>query len=68
MPTNSPAKNNSSLVIAKGDSAATYNYWREEYQHCLTSMQQDKPWHVILPDAETVQPSNRDQLPLSSQL
>ena len=34
----SPTTNNTLVAIAKGDRTATHNYWKEEDQHCLTSL------------------------------
>ena len=61
---NSPKK----IVIAKGDSAATQNYWREEDKHCLTDLEHAAPCNIILPNATSVSPSEQGQLPLSNKL
>ena len=64
-PVNSPKP---SVVIAKGDSAATHNYWREKDKHCLTNITKAKPCQIILPNAAQVHPSQSGQLPLSKHL
>ena len=61
---NSPKK----IVIAKGDSTATHNYWRDEDKHCLNALEPAPPCRVILPNAASVSPSLQGQLPLSNKL
>ena len=34
----SPTTNNALVAISKVDRADTHNYWKEEDQHCLTSL------------------------------
>ena len=67
-PVDSPINNNRHAVIAKGDSAATHNYWKEEDKHCLTSMQPEASCNVALSNAEAITPSQRGRLPLSTKL
>ena len=50
----SPTTNNALVVIAKGDNTATHNYWKDEDQHCLNSLQTAASCNVILPNAETI--------------
>ena len=64
-PVNSPKP---SVVIAKGDSAATHNYWQEKDKHCLTNIRKAKPCEIILPNAAQVHSSQSGQLPLSKHL
>ena len=56
----SPTTNNTLVAIAKGDRTATHNYWKEEDQHCLTSLQPAATYNVILPivpNAKAITPS-----------
>ena len=64
----SPITNNRNAVITKGDSAATHNYWRGEDKHYLTSMQPAASCNVMLPNAESITPSQLGQLPLSTKM
>ena len=67
-PANSPPISKPPVVIAKGDSAASHNYWREEDKHCLTNITRAKPCDIILPNAMAIKPSHSGQLPLSTAL
>ena len=55
-------------IIAKGDSAASKHYWREEDEQCLNDIRPYKGQSVVLPDADTIEPSKKGVLPLSNQL
>ena len=67
-PVNSPIQHNRATVIAKGDSAASHNYWREEDMHCLANIEPANPCQIMLLNADSIHPSNRGQLPLSNKL
>ena len=67
IPVNSP-KSKTPQVIAKADSGASHNYWREEDAHCLTNVQPTKPCDIILPNAAVIRPSKCRQIPLLSTL
>lgn len=56
------------MVIAKGDSATTQNYWRDEDKHCLTLLKQAPSCDVILPNASNIKPSLQGISPLSKKL
>ena len=60
--------NKNNIVMAKGDSAATYYYWREEDKDCLTDVQEYKGLSVVLLDADSIEPSNQGILSLSNKL
>ena len=46
-------------IIAKGDSAASRNYWRPNDVECLTNMTHYTGPSVVLPDADTLAPSHQ---------
>ena len=60
--------NKHNIVMAKDDSAATSHYWREEDKDFLTNVQDYKGPSVILPGADSLEPSNQGILPLSNKL
>lgn len=67
MPANSP-KLKTPQVIAKADSSALHNYWREEDSHCLTKVKPTRLCDIILPNETIAQPTNCGQTPPSSTL
>ena len=67
IPVNSP-KLKTPQVIAKADSGASHNYWRENDAHCLTNVKPTRPCDIVLPDATVIRPTNCGQIPLSSSL
>ena len=67
-PENSPNQPLNHIVIAKGDSAASHNYWQEIDQHCLIDIKQVQQCKIVLPNDTIVEPSKRGQLLLSEHL
>ena len=59
---------NKNIVIAKGDSAASQNYWREEDKHCLQNLQPYTGTSVILPDGDTLKASQQGIINISGKL
>ena len=57
--------NTGDTIIAKGGSAATRNYWREEDKHVLLQTTLVQGPSVILPDGSLISSSETGQLPLS---
>ena len=55
-------------IIAKGDSAASKNYWREEDINCLANLQAYSRPSVTLPDGDTIEPSHKININLSKKL
>ena len=55
-------------AIAKGDSAATHNYWRDKDKHCLTSLEQAPLCNAILPNVSNISLSLQGQFLLSNKL
>ena len=60
-----PPKNS---IIAKGDSAASKNYWREEDIRYLTNFQPYAGPSVTLPNANIIAPSHKGSIQLSKEL
>ena len=58
----------SDVVIAKGDSAATNNYWKKEDENFLFSPSPFVGPSVTLPDGTTIRSTTMGYLPLSNQL
>ena len=58
-PENSPNQLLNYLVIAKGDSAASHNYWWEIDQHCLTDIKEAQQCKIVLPNNTIVELSKR---------
>ena len=56
------------VVIAKGDSAATHNYWRQEDTQCLMYIKPASPHNIILPNSGIIQPTHSGHFPLSNKL
>ena len=56
------------FVIAKGYSAASQNYWREEDKHCLTNIRPYTGTSVILPDGDTLTANQQGIINISSKL
>ena len=67
-PVNSPLYSKPPIVIAKGDSTASHNYWREQDKHYLTYITSAKPCEIILSNATAVKSSQCGRLPLSAAL
>ena len=65
-PASPPSSSNQPLVIAKGDSAASQNYWREADKHCLSSLQPYTGTSVILPDGDTLTPHQQGIINLNT--
>ena len=55
-------------IVAKGDSAASKNYWREEDVHCLSNLQNFSGPPVTLPDGDKIKPSQKGTINLSNNL
>ena len=55
----------SNPVIAKADSGASNHYWRPQDTHCLTNLRQYSGPSVILPDADTLSPSQQGTIDIS---
>ena len=53
------------VVIAKGDSAATNNYWRQEDSNVLSEIKHYKGPSVTIPDGSQISSNKQGQLPLS---
>ena len=64
-PTCSSIKNNTVTIIAKGDSAATKNYWREEDINVLSDITHFSGPAVMIPNGESIQATKQGILPLS---
>ena len=60
--------NKNNIVVAKSDSVATSHYQREEDKDYITDVQDYKGPSVILPDGDSLKPSNQGILPLSNKL
>ena len=55
-------------IVAKGDSAASRHYWREEDEQCLKNITPYSGPSVVLPDADTIAPTKKGTIPLSTKL
>lgn len=55
-------------TIAKGNSAASKSYWREEDIKCLTNIQPYTGHLVTLPNADMIAPSHKGVFQLSTKL
>ena len=60
--------NKQTMVIAKGDSAASHHYWRQEDVNTLSNLRKDTTAKVTLPNAEAIPSNLRGKLSLSSEL
>ena len=58
----------SPVVWAKGDSAASKNYWRQQDKEVLNKIEKYQGPSVLLPNNATIASTERGQLPLSSLL
>ena len=58
----------SRIVWAKGDSAASSNYWRPQDKHVLDNIEQCTGPFVQLPNNEMIASNERGQIPLSNNL
>ena len=56
------------IIYAKGDSAASHHYWREEDKQVLEKIEKHSGPSVLLPNNNTISVTSRGQLPLSEQL
>jgi hypothetical protein len=63
-----PDKTKRILVMAKGDSAASHHYWREQDDHVLQDIKNCKGPAVLLPNGETIASTKKGRLPLSDNL
>ena len=55
-------------VMAKGDSAASHHYWREEDKKVLDNIESYSGPSVLLPNNSTIAVTSKGQLALSSTL
>ena len=55
-------------VLAKGDSAASHHYWRQQDVDCLSNLLHLPSTDIILPNASTIASSTKGHLPLLSLL
>ena len=55
-------------IVAKGDSAASQNYWREQDIKCLDNVIPFMGPSVTLPNNKQILPTNQGLIPLSTQL
>ena len=56
------------LVIAKGNSAASQNYWRPEDKFVLSNMKKCEGPTVILPDGDTLNATKQGKINISPHL
>ena len=56
------------IVIAKGNSAASHNYWREEDKYCLSNITSYSSANVMLSNAELIPSKEAGKLPLLNTL
>ena len=56
------------MIWAKGDSAASKNYWRPQDAHILENIVQYQGPSVLLPNNESIASTKKGQLPLSPNL
>ena len=54
--------------MAKGDSAASNHYWREQDAHIISNIQQSIGPSVIIPNSATIASTKKGILPLSRHL
>ena len=67
-PIDSHLNANKSIVIAKGDSGATDNYWREKDKKILQNIQPNPNIKVTLPNNDPIKSTCSGIIPLSSKL
>ena len=65
IPLDSP---NRTYIIAKGDSAAIHNYWRQEDSVCLARSRNASTKSVLLPNAQSIKSTTEGILPLDTSL
>ena len=58
----------SPCIMAKGDSAASSHYWRQEDEMCLTDVEHFAGPSVLLPNRESIMANQRGQIALSPEL
>ena len=63
-----PTINKSQCIMAKGDSAASSHYWRDQDKAVLDNVKNCMGPSVLLPNNERISSTSRGQLPLSSDL
>ena len=56
------------IIIAKGDSAASKQYWKENDSRVLSNIRPYSGPSVTLPDVDEISPSNKGFFPLSNKL
>ena len=61
-------KINKECVYAKGDSAASDHYFREEDEGCLQNVTKVSGNAITIPDGSTIQATKKGYLPLSTEL
>ena len=57
-----------SIIYAKGDSAASHPYWREEDKMVLDDIEPHSGPSILLPNNSTISVTSQRQLPLSESL
>ena len=62
---NYSVSNDKNIIIAKGDSAATSNYWRTQDKHVLLKSKPVIGPSVTLPDGSNIQSTEEGEIPLS---
>ena len=53
------------IIYAKGDSAASHHYWREEDKQVIEKIEKHSGPSVLLPNNNTISVTSQGQLPLS---
>ena len=56
------------VIIAKGDSGASSNYWREEDKQILRNLQPNSTINVTLPNNDPIKSTSNGTIPLSNML
>ena len=60
--------NHENIVYAKGDSAASSHYWREEDKHVLSAVETIQGPAVMLPNKQKINVTSQGMLPFSDNL
>ena len=68
IPSNSQPSSSPSIVMTKGDSAASQHYIRPEDKACLSNILPYNGPSVILPDADKIAPSHQGDITISNKL
>ena len=56
------------VIMAKGDSAASDHYWREQDAHVLSGIEDSLGPSVLIPNGETIASTKKGIVPLSQHL